>query len=147
MYKELKRWLEDKKILEELIRGLEERIEHKIQKELGIHATTFKELKIQCINLEDKFLNVLAKIENLDNRRILIQEELDVINRELDKIDRLLSNMSDIEKQVFRCRFIWGLSVKETAERVSYSEKQIKRITKEMLSKSKDVPPMSPNLL
>ena len=55
--------------------------------------------------------------------------------------------MSDIEKQVFRCRFIWGLSVKETAERVSYSEKQIKRITKEMLSKSKDVPPMSPNLL
>ena len=90
---------------------------------------------------------MLAKIENLDNRRILIQEELDVINRELDKIDRLLSNMSDIEKQVFRCRFIWGLSVKETAERVSYSEKQIKRITKEMLSKSKDVPPMSPNLL
>ncbi len=105
MYKELKRWLEDKKILEELIRGLEERIEHKIQKELGIHATTFKELKIQCINFEDKFLNVLAKIENLDNRRILMQEELDVINRELDKIDRLLSNMSDIEKQVFRCRY------------------------------------------
>lgn len=129
MYKELKQWLEDKKILEEVLHGLEERIEFKIQKELGVHATTFKELKIQCINLDDKFTNTFIKIEQLDKRREIVQEELDIINRRLDKIDNMISKMSGIEKQVFKCRFIWGLSRKKTAEQLGYSEDRIKQIT------------------
>ena len=46
MYKELKTVLEDKRILEELISSEKERIKYIIQKELGLHATTYSELKI-----------------------------------------------------------------------------------------------------
>lgn len=135
MYKELRQWLEDKKILEEILHGLEERIEFKIQKELGIHATTFKELKIQCVNIDDKFTNTFIKIEKLDKRREVAQEELDIINRRLDKIDNMISKMNGIEKQIFRCRYIWGMPIKNIAERLNYSEIQVKRILKEINKK------------
>ena len=135
MYKELRQWLEDKKILEEILHGLEERIEFKIQKELGIHATTFKELKIQCVNIDDKFTNTFIKIEKLDKRREVVQEELDIINRRLDKIDNMISKMNGIEKQIFRCRYIWGMPIKNIAERLNYSEIQVKRILKEINKK------------
>ena len=135
MYKELRQWLEDKKILEEILHGLEERIEFKIQKELGIHATTFKELKIQCVNIDDKFTNTFIKIEKLDKRRAVAQEELDIINRRLDKIDNMISKMNGIEKQIFRCRYIWGMPIKNIAERLNYSEIQVKRILKEINKK------------
>lgn len=132
MYKELRQWLEDKKILEEILHGLEERIEFKIQKELGIHATTFKELKIQCVNIDDKFTNTFIKIEKLDKRREVVQEELDIINRRLDKIDNMISKMNGIEKKVFKCRYIWGLTRKKTAQQLGYSEDRIKQITSAM---------------
>lgn len=132
MYKELRQWLEDKKILEEILRGLEERIEFKIQKELGIHATTFKELKIQCVNIDDKFTNTFIKIEKLDKRREVVQEELDIINRRLDKIDNMISKMNGIEKKIFKCRYIWGLTRKKTAQQLGYSEDRIKQITSAM---------------
>ncbi len=135
MYKELRQCLEDKKILEEILHGLEERIEFKIQKELGIHATTFKELKIQCVNIDDKFTNTFIKIEKLDKRREVVQEELDIIDRRLDKIDNMISKMNGIEKQIFRCRYIWGMPIKKIAERLNYSEIQVKRILKEINKK------------
>ena len=135
MYKELRQWLEDKKILEEILHGLEERIEFKIQKELGIHATTFKELKIQCVNIDDKFTNTFIKIEKLDKRREVVQEELDIINRRLDKIDNMISKMNGIEKKIFKCRYIWGMPIKNIAERLNYSEIQVKRILKEINKK------------
>ena len=138
MYKELRQWLEDKKILEEILHGLEERIEFKIQKELGMHATTFKELKIQCVNIDDKFTNTFIKIEKLDKRREVVQEELDIIDRRLDKIDNMISKMNGIEKQTFKCRYIWGLSIKQTAERLGFSIQRIKQINKEFDIKSKD---------
>lgn len=135
MYKELKRELEDKKILEEEIRSLEERIKLKIQKELGLHSTTFKELKIESSTIDDRYAKVFAKIEVLDKRRELIQSELDIINRHLDVIDKRLGEMKDKEKKVFRCRYIWGLSVRETAERLGYSTDRIKQITRNLFKK------------
>ena len=126
MYKELYKELEDKKILEEELKSLEERIKLKIQRELGLHSTTFNELKV-------KFnFRVFAKIESLDKRKNLIQEELKIIEEHLNIIDRRLGEMKDIEKKVFRCRYIWGLSVKDTAERLGYSVQHIKKITKDL---------------
>lgn len=141
MYKDLKKWLEDKKILEEDIKGLNERIKYKIQKELGLHSTTFKEVKIETLNIvDDRFLRVFEKIEKLDKRREMLQGELDIINDVLNNIDTLIKGMTDIKKEVFRCRFILGLTVEETAKRLGYSSKQIKRITKEMFENSKMSP-------
>ncbi len=135
MYKELKKELEDKKILEEEVKSLEERIKLKIQKELGLHSTTFSELKVESSTVDDKFARVFAKIEGLDNRRQLIQEELNIIEKHLSIIDRRLAEMKDVEKKVFRCRYIWGLSVRETAERLGYSVQHIKRINKKIIQK------------
>lgn len=133
MYKDLKKMLEDKKILEEEIRGFEERIKYKIQKELGLHSTTFKELKIEALNIiDDRFARVFAKVEELDKSRELRQGELDIINNILNSIDELISKMSDTEKKVFRCRYYWGMSVKDTAERLGYNPDYIKQITRKI---------------
>lgn len=135
MYKQIKTQLEDKRILEELIRGLEDRIRFKIQKQLGLHATSYAELKIECPNVDDKFVKVFGQVEKLDKDLQLVKEELKIVTDMLEKIDKEIAKMNSIEKQVFRCRFIWGLTVEQTAERLSYSSKQIKRITENILKK------------
>ena len=135
MYKELKKELEDKKILEEEIKSLEERIKLKIQIELGLHSTTFNELKVESSIVDDRYARVFAKIESLDNRRKILQEELNIIIKHLDIIDRRLGEMKDKEKKVFRCRYIWGLSVRETAERLNFSQDYVKEISSKINKK------------
>lgn len=136
MYKDIKNMLEDKKILEELVKGLEERIEYKIQNELGLHSTTFSELKVETMGIiEDKFARVFAKLESLDKKRELRQGELDIISHTLDKIETMIDKMTDKEKKVFRCRYYWGLSVNQTAERLGYSPDRVKQITRNLFKK------------
>lgn len=136
MYKEIRKNLEDKKILEELIKGLNERIKFKIQKELGLHATTYTELKVETSNIiDDKFARVFASIEKLDKRKEKLEEELKIIETTIKKADSSLSKMNDKEKKVFRCRYIWGMPIKSIAERLNYSEVQVKRILKEINKK------------
>ncbi len=135
MYKELYKELEDKKILEEELKSLEERIKLKIQRELGLHSTTFSELKVESSIVDDRYARVFAKIESLDKRKNLVQEELKIIEEHLNIIDRRLGEMKDKEKKVFRCRYIWGLSVKETAERLNFSQDYIKEISSKISKK------------
>ena len=87
------------------IKSLEERIKLKIQVELGLHSTTFNELKVESSIVDDRYARVFAKIENLDKRKSLIQEELKIIEEHLNIIDRRLGEMKDKEKKVFRCRY------------------------------------------
>ena len=56
----------------------------------------------------------------------------DIIEKTIENIDSLLSKMEDKKKKVFRCRYIWGLSRKETAKRLNYSEDRVKQITREI---------------
>ena len=136
VYKDLKDMLEDKKILEEEVKGLQDRIEYKIQKELGLHSTTFSELKVETLNIiDDKFARVFAKLESLDKKRELRQGELNIINRTVDKIETMIEKMSGKEKKVFRCRYYWGLSVNQTAERLGYSPDRVKQITRNLFKK------------
>ena len=129
MYKELKSQLEDKGILEEEIKSLEERIKYKIQKQLGLHATSYSELKINCLVIDDKMAKVFGQIEKLDKRLQVAKGELQIIENTLEKVDYKLQKSNDLEKKVFRCRYILGLSVKQTAERLNYSEDHIKDIS------------------
>lgn len=129
MYKELKSQLEDKGILEEEIQGLEEIIKYKINKQLGLHATSYSELKINCLVIDDKMAKVFGQIEKLDKRLQVAKGELQIIENTLEKVDDKLQKSNDLEKKVFRCRYILGLSVKQTAERLNYSEDHIKDIS------------------
>lgn len=135
MYKELKKQIEDKKILEIQIRGLESRIRNKIQKELGLHATSYAELKIECPTVEDRFVRVFAKIENLDEDLQTLKSELTIIESTLDEIDKVIADMQDKEKKIFRCRYLWGMTVSETATRLGYSEDYIKELSRKMFKK------------
>ncbi len=132
MYKELKKQINDKKILEDQIKLLEDRIEYKIQKELGLHSTNYQDIKHKNLR-RDKFTDTFAKIEELNNDIKVLKGELYIIDEFLMKIDRKISTMNDLEKNIFRCRYIWGLSIRKTAERLNYSEQHIKRIIKKML--------------
>lgn len=135
MYKQIKTQLEDKRILEELERGLKDRIRFKIQKQLGLHSTSYAELKIECPTVDDKFAKVFGQVEKLDKDLQLVKEELKIVTDMLEKIDKEIAKMNNIEKQVFRCRYIWGLSVKQTAERLIYSTDRVKQITRNIFKK------------
>ena len=136
MYKQLKSELANKKLLEELIRGKEERIRFKIQSQLGLHSTTFSELKVDCIGRhDDKFLRVYAQVEKLDKELQSLLGELKLIEKMLSNVDRLMQRLNEKDMNIFRNRFILGLSVRETAERLHYSEDYIKERTREILKK------------
>jgi len=135
MYKQIKTQLEDKRILEELERGLKDRIRFKIQKQLGLHSTSYAELKIECPTVDDKFAKVFGQVEKLDKDLQQVTEELKIVTDMLEKIDKEIAKMNSIEKQVFRCRFIWGLTVKQTADRLSYSVDRVKQITRNIFKK------------
>lgn len=135
MYKELKTDLEDKRILEELISSKKERIKYIIQKELGIHATTYSELKVQCPIIDDKNARIFGKVEKMDKELHVLEGEYNIIEKSLENTDKIMSTMDSIEKKVFRNRYILGLSVRMTAEKLNYSMDRIKQITRKILKK------------
>ena len=110
MYKQLKRQLDDKKIIEKNIRELEERIKIIIQKQLGLKGTSYSDIKLEIVgNTDDKFAQTFAKVESLDKERESLIEERKIIIDFIDDIYKSITNMNNIELNVFKCRYILGL--------------------------------------
>lgn len=136
MYKQLKKQLDDKKILERNIRELEDRITFIIQKQLGLKGTSYSDIKLEIVGTkDDKFLNTFAKVENLEKDRLNLIEERNIIVDFIDDVYKSINNMNNVELNVFKCRYILGLSRKKTAERLGYTEDRIKQITREIKKK------------
>lgn len=145
MYKQLKRQLDDKKIIEKNIRELEERIKIIIQKQLGLKGTSYSDIKLEIVgNTDDKFAQTFAKVESLDKERESLIEERKIIIDFIDDIYKSITNMNNIELNVFKCRYMLGLSNQQTSERLGYSIQHIKRINKEISKKMQDETFMRP---
>ena len=98
MYKQLKKQIDDKEIITKNIRELEDRIKFKIQKQLGLHGTSFSDIKIEAIGKkDDKFLRTFSQIENLDKDRLTLIEERDIIDKFLNDIYKSISKMGKLE--------------------------------------------------
>lgn len=136
MYKQLKRQLDDKKIIEKNIKELDDRIAFIIQKRLGLKGTSYSDIKLEIVgNTDDKFAQTFAKVESLDKERESLIEEKNIIINFIDDVYRSINNMNNVELDVFKCRYILGLSRKKTAERLGYTEDRIKQITREINKK------------
>lgn len=145
MYKQLKRQLDDKKIIEKNIRELEERIKIIIQKQLGLKGTSYSDIKLEIVgNTDDKFAQTFAKVESLDKERESLIEERKIIIDFIDDIYKSITNMNNTELNVFKCRYMLGLSNQQTSERLGYSIQHIKRINKEISKKMQDETFMRP---
>lgn len=139
MYRELKKQINDKEIITKNIRELEDRIKFKIQKQLGLHGTTFSDIKISSVGeKDDKFLRTFAQIENLDKDRLVLIEEREIIDNFINDVYKSINNINDTELKVFRYKYILGLSNQEIATRLNYSIQRIKQINKEIKVKMKD---------
>lgn len=139
MYKQLKKQIDDKEIITKNIRELEDRIKFKIQKQLGLHGTSFSDIKIEAIGKkDDKFLRAFSQIENLDKDRLTLIEERDIIDKFLNDIYKSISKMGDLELNVFKSRYILGLTQQETATRLNYTIDRIKQIDRNIKEKLKD---------
>ena len=139
MYKQLKRQIDDKEIITKNIRELEDRIKFKIQKQLGLHGTSFSDIKIEAIGKkDDKFLRTFSQIENLDKDRLTLIEERNIIDKFLNDIYKSISKMGDLELNVFKSRYILGLTQQETATRLNYTIDRIKQIDRNIKEKLKD---------
>lgn len=136
MYKQLKRQIDDKTIIDKNIRELEDRIRYKIQKQLGLHGTCFEDIKIASIGKkDDKFTRVFSQIENLDNDRLELVREKEIIVNFIDDVYKSITNMNNTELNVFRCKYILGLTNRETAERLHYGIDRVKQINGEIRKK------------
>ena len=136
MYKQLKKQLDDKKIIERNIRELEDRISFIIKKRLGLKGTSYSDIKLEFAgNTDDKFIQTFAKVENLEKDRLNLIEERNIISDFIDDVHKSINNMNNVELNVFKCRYILGLSRKKTAERLGYTEDRIKQITREIKKK------------
>lgn len=136
MYKQLKKQLDDKKIIERNIRELEDRISFIIKKRLGLKGTSYSDIKLEFAgNTDDKFIQTFAKVENLEKDRLNLIEERNIISNFIDDVYKSITNMNNTELNVFKCRYILGLSNRQTAERLGYTIDRIKQINREILKK------------
>ena len=139
MYKQLKKQIDEKVIIDRTINELTERIEFIIQKKLGLKGSSYSDIKLDMVGVtEDKYLQAFAKVENLDKDKELLIEERNIIVDYIDDIYKSITNMNNLELSVFKCRYILGLSNKATAERLHFSIQRIKQINKKIIQKMKD---------
>lgn len=139
MYKQLKRQLDDKKIIEKNIRELEDRIKIIIHKQLGLKGTSYSDIKLEIVGTkDDKFSKTFAKVESLDKDLQSLIEEKNIIVDFIDDVYKSINNMNNVELKVFKCRYMLGLSNRETAERLGYSIQNIKLVNKKIKEKMQD---------
>lgn len=139
MYKQLKRQIDDKTIIDKNIRELEDRIRYKIQKQLGLKGTCFEDIKILSVGKQDdKFTRTFSQIEKLDkDRQELVGEKIIIVDF-IDDVYKSITNMNNTELNVFKCKYILGLTNRETAERLGFSIQRIKQINTEIIKKMQD---------
>lgn len=136
MYKQLKKQIDEKIIIDRTIKELTERIEFIIHKKLGLKGSSYSDIKLEMIGItEDKYLQAFAKVENLDKDRELLIEEKNIIVNYIDDIYKSITNMNNLELNVFKCRYMLGLSNRQTAERLGYGIDRIKQINREIAKK------------
>lgn len=138
MYKQLKKQIADKKVIHATRLGIENRIQYKIDKQLGLQGMTFQEVKIQMgLSKEDRFTKVFADIEDLDNQKLELLEEERIIDEMLQDVDRNISDLNDIEHKVFRGMYLWGNTQQEIADAEGYGLDRIKQISMDINKKLK----------
>ena len=136
MYKQLKKQIDEKIIIDRTIKELTERIEFIIHKKLGLKGSSYSDIKLEMIGItEDKYLQAFANVENLDKDRKLLIEEKNIIVNYIDDIYKSITNMNNLELNVFKCRYMLGLSNRQTAERLGYGIDRIKQINREIAKK------------
>ena len=60
--------------------------------------------------------------------------KLSLFLKRTDEIDKAIDKLSLRERQIIRCRYIFGMSVSMTAKQENYSERQVMRLTKSGLN-------------
>ena len=139
MYRQLKKQIDEKRLIDLTIKELTERIEFIIHNKLGLKGSSYSDIKLEMVGVaEDKYLQVFAKIENLDKEREQLKEERRIITDFIDDVYKTITNMNNLELNVFKCRYMMGLSNKDTAERLHFSIQRIKQVNKEIIRKLKD---------
>ncbi len=139
MYKELKKQIADKNVIHEIRLGIENRIRFKIDNQLGLKGMSFQEVKIEMTTKHvDRFAKVFADIEELDKQREELLKEESIIDDMLNKVDRKISELNDIELKVFRGMYLWGKTQQEIAEAEDYSLARIKQISIDINNKLKN---------
>ena len=78
-----------------------------------------------------RYLDLQQKYEEMVNKMF----------KTFDEINEEINGLPSDERYIIRCRFVLGLTIRETAEESNYSEAQVKRIQRRGMSKiSKDDP-------
>lgn len=100
------------------------RLKIKIKCDYTAKAITYDKEKVSTTNkiskeVEEEVIRTLCKIEELENE---IEEESNLIT----KIDRAISNLSPIHKEVIEYKYIDCLSWDEIIDKTSYSERALK---------------------
>lgn len=135
MYKELKKQIADHKVIRTTRIGIENRMQFKIDKQLGLKGVSYPEVKIQFKNNTDKFAKVFSELEDLDNQRETLLEEETIIDNALKQVDEDIKVLNDIELNVFRWIYMKGLTQKQTAMQETYSIQRIKQIHSDIKNK------------
>ena len=136
MYKQLKKQIADKNVIHKIRIGIEERIQFKIDNQLGLKGMSFQEVKIQVKSTKnDKFVKVFSDIEDLDKQRQQLLEEETIIDNMLKEVDLKITTLDDIEHKVFRGMYLWGKTQQEIAAAEGYSLDRIKQISRDINAK------------
>lgn len=125
------------KLYEKTLQLLNRRIENFIDNKLGLVGTSFEEAKIIVKNNQDTYLKAFEQLEELENERDFLINEINLIKDYFQQIDKEISRMAEKEKQVFKSKYLYGLGNNDIAEKLDCSEKTIRRYIKKIEENSK----------
>jgi RNA polymerase sigma factor (sigma-70 family) len=104
-----------------------------------------RELEARLYSPKSPNLDGMPKASGLTGMDDLIIKYLDLqrkyegrlgeMLRKFEEIDDEINNLPTDERYIVRCRFVLGLTIRQTAEEANYSEAQVKRIQKRALMK------------
>lgn len=132
--KELSNTLVDQSMLKEQKDKLEQRIVLKLNS-LGVKGSNYSQVVLKMSGVRDKYADAFIKVENLIERRELIQLELNLIEAVIKSVSDAMKNSKVLEYEVFNLHYFEGLTLQEIAEKKNYSLVRIKQISADISKK------------
>lgn len=105
-------------------------------------AIDFSKPAVQTSISQESLTEVWTRLHDLNEELQNLKDELQFLYKQRDELERTINDLGDIEKKVLMLR-IKGLQNWKIAKQLSYSQRQIERIFKNIREKQKDVGEMS----
>lgn len=131
-YKKVENLLYNYKMLKISIKNIEEEIEY-LDKECGVSGINYDNTGTSPTNKVNSIVEDTAL--SISEKKHYLQHKINEIEMQLNKIERAMEGLTDIERIIIEQKYIEGLQWWQIAGQVKYSERWCRQLRTEAIKK------------